>query len=263
MNTGLILLVVTVFTALIFDFLNGFHDAANSIATVVSTRVLSPKLAVVWAAALQLSRRFFPWYRCRQDDWYGDDPARYRYPVCRFGRPGWSHLLGRVTWLLGTAHIFLACSYRRLRRSRDGARRCCMDGGSAGVIIASGWTKTLIFIVVAPVMGFVSGFGLMIAVYWIFQRRSPRRWTNLFRKLQLLSAAAYSLGHGGNDAQKTMGIVAGALYTAGVMTQGRLRRQLGTLALAHHPRRPYWPSRWARISAAGASCTPWVRRSPS
>ncbi len=99
------------------------------------------------------------------------------------------------------------------------ARAAVVHGWRAApsVIIASGWTKTLIFIVVAPVMGFVLGFGMMIAVYWLFQRRSPRQVDKLFRKLQLLSAAAYSLGHGGNDAQKTMGIVAGALYTAGVM----------------------------------------------
>ena len=84
-------------------------------------------------------------------------------------------------------------------------------------LIASGWTKTVIFIVVAPVMGFVLGFGMMVIVYWIFRRQSPRQVDKLFRRLQLLSAAAYSLGHGGNDAQKTMGIVAGALYTAGVM----------------------------------------------
>ncbi len=87
------------------------------------------------------------------------------------------------------------------------------------VIIPHGWTKTLIFIVVAPVMGFVLGFGFMVAISWIFQRRSPRQVDKLFRKLQLLSAAAYSLGHGGNDAQKTMGVVAGALYTAGVLSK--------------------------------------------
>jgi PiT family inorganic phosphate transporter len=88
------------------------------------------------------------------------------------------------------------------------------------VILPGGWTKTLIFIVVAPIMGLVLGFFFMVAIYWIFQRRSPRQVDTLFRKLQLLSAAAYSLGHGGNDAQKTMGIVAGALFTAGVMSKG-------------------------------------------
>jgi PiT family inorganic phosphate transporter len=101
------------------------------------------------------------------------------------------------------------------------ARAAIVQGWAAAprVIIASGWTKTLIFIVVAPLMGFVLGFGLMVAVSWIFQHKSPRQVDGLFRKLQLLSAAAYSLGHGGNDAQKTMGIVAGALYTAGMMSK--------------------------------------------
>jgi len=86
-----------------------------------------------------------------------------------------------------------------------------------GVIITSGWTKTLIFIVIAPIMGFVLGFGMMVAVSWIFRKRSPRQVDNLFRKLQLVSAAAYSLGHGGNDAQKTMGIIAVLLYSQGLL----------------------------------------------
>ncbi len=97
------------------------------------------------------------------------------------------------------------------------------------VIIPGGWTKTLIFIVVAPLMGFVLGFGFMVAVSWIFQHKAPRQVDKLFRKLQLLSAAAYSLGHGGNDAQKTMGIVAGALYTAGVMSNYDLTHNWGHL----------------------------------
>jgi PiT family inorganic phosphate transporter len=95
------------------------------------------------------------------------------------------------------------------------------------VIIGSGWTKTLIFIVVAPIMGLVMGFGMMVAVYWIFQRRSPLQVDGLFRKLQLLSAAAYSLGHGGNDAQKTMGIIAGALYTGGLMSKADIAGNWG------------------------------------
>ena len=101
------------------------------------------------------------------------------------------------------------------------ARAIILHGwrNAPSVIIPGGWTKTLVFIVVAPLMGFVLGFGFMLAISWIFQRKSPRQVDKLFRKLQLLSAAAYSLGHGGNDAQKTMGIVAGALYTAGVMKQ--------------------------------------------
>jgi PiT family inorganic phosphate transporter len=124
-----------------------------------------------------------------------------------------------VTWLLGlptsSSHALIG-GYAGAAM----ARATILHGwrSAPGVIIASGWTKTLIFIVVAPVMGFVIGFGMMVAISWIFQHKTPRQVDKLFRKLQLVSAAFYSLGHGGNDAQKTMGIVAGALYTAGVMS---------------------------------------------
>ncbi len=109
------------------------------------------------------------------------------------------------------------------------ARAAILHGWSNAphVIIPNGWTKTLIFIVLAPVIGFILGFGFMVAISWIFQRRSPRQVDGLFRKLQLLSAAAYSLGHGGNDAQKTMGIVAGALYTAGVLSEHDFKTNWG------------------------------------
>ena len=125
-----------------------------------------------------------------------------------------------VTWLLGlptsSSHALIG-GYAGAAM----ARAAIVHGWNAApaVIIPAGWTKTLIFIVLAPVIGFVLGFGFMVAISWIFQRKSPRQVDSLFRKLQLLSAAAYSLGHGGNDAQKTMGIVAGALYTAGVLSK--------------------------------------------
>ena len=140
-----------------------------------------------------------------------------------------------VTWLLGlptsSSHALIG-GYAGAAM----ARAAILHGWRSAphVIIPGGWTKTLIFIVVAPLMGFVLGFGFMVAISWIFQRKSPRQVDKLFRKLQLLSAAAYSLGHGGNDAQKTMGIVAGrALYRRSDEAE-RLRRQLGALALAHH-----------------------------
>ena len=218
MSTGLILLLVTVFTALVFDFLNGFHDAANSIATVVSTRVLSPKLAVIWAAAFNFLAAFFLGIAVAKTIGTGmirlDIVTQYVVLGGLIGAIFWDI----VTWLLGlptsSSHALIG-GYAGAAM----ARAAVIHGwrSAPSVIIASGWTKTLIFIVVAPVMGFVLGIGMMIAVYWIFRRRSPLQVDKLFRKLQLLSAAAYSLGHGGNDAQKTMGIVAGALYTAGVM----------------------------------------------
>ncbi len=218
MSPGLVLLIVTVFTALVFDFLNGFHDAANSIATVVSTRVLSPRLAVVWAAAFNFLAAFLLGTAVAKT--IGTGMVRLDIVTQYVVLGG---LVGAIIWDLATWLWGLpTSSSHALIGGYAGAamaRAASLNGWRAapGVIIASGWTKTLIFIVVAPLMGLVLGFGLMIAIYWIFQRRSPRQVDKLFRKLQLLSAAAYSLGHGGNDAQKTMGIVAGALYSAGVM----------------------------------------------
>lgn len=216
----MILLIITVVTALIFDFLNGFHDAANSIATVVSTRVLPPKLAVFWAAAFNFLAAFFLGTAVAKTIGKGmiqlDIVTQYVVLAGLTGAIVWDVL----TWLWGlptsSSHALIG-GYAGAAM----ARAAIVRGWRAAphVIIGSGWTKTLIFIVVAPVMGFVLGFVFMVAVYWIFRHKSPRQVDSLFRKLQLLSAAAYSLGHGGNDAQKTMGIVAGALYTAGVMNK--------------------------------------------
>ncbi|MFZ0315009.1 MAG: inorganic phosphate transporter [Candidatus Korobacteraceae bacterium] len=220
MSTGLILLVITVATALVFDFLNGFHDAANSIATVVSTRVLSPKLAVVWAAAFNFLAAFLLGIAVAKTIGAGmireDIVTQYVVLAGLAGAIVWDVL----TWLLGlptsSSHALIG-GYAGAAM----ARATMLRGWRAAphVIVPGGWYKTLIFIVIAPVLGFVLGFGFMVAISWIFQHKSPRQVDSLFRKLQLLSAAAYSLGHGGNDAQKTMGIVAGALYTAGVMTK--------------------------------------------
>ena len=216
----MVLLIVTVLTALTFDFLNGFHDAANSIATVVSTRVLSPRLAVVWAAAFNFLAAFLLGTAVAKTIGKGmielSIVTQYVVLAGLLGAIVWDVL----TWLLGLP----TSSSHALIGGYAGAamgRAVILHGWGAafGVIIPSGWTKTLIFIVVAPIMGFVLGFGLMVAVSWIFHRRAPRQVDKLFRKLQLFSAAAYSLGHGGNDAQKTMGIVAGALYTAGVLSK--------------------------------------------
>ncbi|MGA2687755.1 MAG: inorganic phosphate transporter [Candidatus Korobacteraceae bacterium] len=220
MSPGIILLLITVATALVFDFLNGFHDAANSIATVVSTRVLSPKLAVLWAAAFNFLAAFLLGIAVAKTIGAGmireDIVTQYVVLAGLAGAIVWDV----VTWLLGlptsSSHALIG-GYAGAAM----ARAMILRGWRAApqVIVPGGWYKTLIFIVIAPVLGFVLGFGFMVAISWIFQRKSPRQVDSLFRKLQLLSAAAYSLGHGGNDAQKTMGIVAGALYTAGVMTR--------------------------------------------
>ena len=220
MSSGTWLLISTVILALIFDFLNGFHDAANSIATVVSTRVLSPRLAVLWAALFNFLAAFLLGTAVAKMIVTGmvrlDIVTQYVVIAGLVGAIAWDVF----TWLLGLP----TSSSHALIGGYAGAaiaRAAIVHGwrSAPSIIIPAGWIKTLVFIVVAPMMGLVLGFAFMVAVSWIFQRKSPTQVDTLFRKLQLFSAAAYSLGHGGNDAQKTMGIVAGALYTAGVLSK--------------------------------------------
>jgi PiT family inorganic phosphate transporter len=225
MDTSLLLVILTIVFALTFDFLNGFHDAANSIATVVSTRVLSPRLAVVWAAFFNFVAAFFLGTAVAKTIGQGMIHLELNGTQVVTQYVVMAGLLGASVWDLLTWWWGLPTSSSH-----------ALIGGYAGaaiakagfrVIIGTGWTKTLIFIVVAPVMGFVLGFILMVIVYWLFHRNSPRQVDTWFRKLQLLSAAAYSLGHGGNDAQKTMGIIAGALYTGGLMTKHDIAGEWG------------------------------------
>ena len=220
MKPDLLLLIITIVVALIFDFLNGFHDAANSIATVVSTRVLSPKLAVVWAAFFNFVAAFVLGTAVAKTIGSGmihiEDVTQY---VVITG------LLGAIVWDLLTWWWGLPTSSSH-----------ALIGGLAGaaimrsgwhVIIAEGWYKTLIFIVVAPIMGLVLAFSFMVAIFWLLRDKPPQKIDMWFRKLQLFSAAAYSLGHGGNDAQKTMGIVASALYGAHFLTSAELSGSWG------------------------------------
>lgn len=228
MNTALVLLIITVTTALVFDFLNGFHDAANSIATVVSTRVLSPKLAVAWAAFFNFVAAFVLGTAVAKTIGKGmirlDDVTQYVVIAGLLGAIVWDLL----TWWWGLP----TSSSHALIGGYAGAAmaRATLNHGIAnayGVILPQGWTKTLIFIVVAPVMGLVIALIFSIAGYWLLRKQTPQSVDKWFRKLQLLSAAAYSLGHGGNDAQKTMGIVAGALYTAGLMSRADMAGNWG------------------------------------
>ncbi len=220
MTNDTLLLIVTVLVALAFDFLNGFHDAANSIATVVSTRVLSPKLAVLWAAFFNFVAAFFLGTAVAKT--IGQGMIRVssvtQYVVI-------AGLVGAIVWDLLTWWWGLpTSSSHALIGGYAGA--AIMRSGF-GVIIPSGWSKTLIFILVAPVMGLVLGLSFMVAVFWLLRNKAPQRVDAWFRKLQLLSAAAYSIGHGGNDAQKTMGIVATALYGAKFLTSSELAGSWG------------------------------------
>ena len=230
MHADVLLVLITILVALIFDFVNGFHDSANSIATVVSTRVLSPRLAVVWAALFNFLAAFFLGTAVAKT--IGSGMVRLEYVDQHVVLAG---LFGAIVWDLLTWWWGLpTSSSHALIGGYAGAAmaKAALKYGVAAmpdVIIPHGWTKTLVFIVVAPLMGLVLGFIFMLSVYWIFRRSAPQPVDRLFRRLQLLSAAAYSLGHGANDAQKTMGIIAGALYTGGFMSKSDMVGSWGHL----------------------------------
>jgi PiT family inorganic phosphate transporter len=241
MHADVLLVLITILVALIFDFVNGFHDSANSIATVVSTRVLSPRLAVLWAATFNFLAAFFLGTAVAKTIGSGMIRLEFvdQYVVLAglFGAIAWDLL----TWWWGlptsSSHALIG-GYAGAAMARAALRYGV--AAMPNVIIPHGWTKTLIFIVVAPLMGLVLGFIFMLSVYWIFRRSAPQPVDRLFRRLQLFSAAAYSLGHGANDAQKTMGIIAGALYTGGFMTKQHMVGSWGRL-------------RWPIILAAHAA----------
>jgi inorganic phosphate transporter, PiT family len=227
-HTSPTLVAVTILFALAFDFINGFHDAANSIATVVSTRVLSPRLAVIWAAFFNFVAAFV----------FGTAVAKAISsgiidPKQATGTVILAALIGAIVWNLLTWWWGLPSSSSH-----------ALMGGLAGAGIAHAglqvlvrepkwvlpfigavpglgmkWMQTLAFIILSPLIGMLLGLGLMVAVSWLLKSSTPRRVDKWFRKLQLLSAAAFSLGHGGNDAQKTMGIIAGALLAGGYLDQ--------------------------------------------
>ena len=211
MDSALVAVVGLVLLALIFDFINGFHDAANSIATVVSTRVLSPGKAVLWAAFFNFVAAFFFGTAVAKTVGSGMvDLDIVTYTVIFGG------LIGAIAWNLITWYFGLPTSSSHALFG--GYAGAAVAKAGFGALIASGWTKTLIFIVVAPMIGLVVGLGLMTAIYWIFRNARPARVGGWFRHLQLLSAAAFSLMHGANDAQKTMGIITGVLFTGGYLT---------------------------------------------
>jgi PiT family inorganic phosphate transporter len=200
-----------IFVALVFDYINGFHDAANSIATVVSTRVLSPGIAVVWAAFFNFAAAAVVGTAVATTVGKGMiELSAVTYSVILAG------LIGAISWNLITWYFALPTSSSHALFGGYAGAAVAKAGFSA--IIVSGWTKTLIFIVVAPLIGLTVGLLLMLAILWIFHDTPPARVDGWFRRLQLLSAACYSLMHGANDAQKTMGIISGALFTGGYIT---------------------------------------------
>ena len=215
MTTLMAFVVLFIAIALVFDYINGFHDAANSIATVVSTRVLSPGVAVVWAAFFNFIA--FAVFGTRVAKTVAGDminikaiDEEWRLWVLLCG------VIGAIVWNLITWYYGLPSSSSHALVGGYAGAALAAHGGVSGLFVASGWIKTLSFIVISPLVGLVLGFSLMLAIFWIFRRRSPDRVDRLFRKLQIVSAAMFSLGHGGNDAQKTMGIIAAALVASNV-----------------------------------------------
>ncbi|MBI4668601.1 MAG: inorganic phosphate transporter [Elusimicrobia bacterium] len=201
-------LIALIALALAFDFINGFHDSANSIATVVSTRVLSPRQAVIWAAFFNFIA--FLLFKLHVANTIGKgivDPAIVDTSVIA------ATLLGACIWDLMTWYWGLpTSSSHALIGGFIGA--ALVKVGPQALVLA-GIKKTVIFMVVAPLLGMLAGSILGVISYWLFRRSTPGRVDAIFRKGQLVSAALYSLGHGGNDAQKTMGIIAVLLFSAG------------------------------------------------
>ncbi len=196
-----------VLVAFIFDFINGFHDSANSIATVVSTRVLSPMFAVVWAAFFNFVAAFGFGTAVAKTMGSGLIDISIVDPLVILGG-----LFGAIAWDLITWYAGIPTSSSHAIMGGYGGAAVAKAGVSA--LILGGWVKPLLFVVVAPVFGMVFGLSLMVATAWLFRRATPRSVDTYFRRLQLVSAAAYSLSHGTNDAQKTMGIVVGLLVSS-------------------------------------------------
>jgi len=203
-----VLIVTIIFLALLFDFVNGMNDAANSIATIVSTRVLSPRQAVLWAAFFNFVAAFFFGVHVATTIGKGViDTAIVTPPLIL------STLLGAIIWSYLCTHMGFPISVSHSLVGGLIGTAILQSGLKA--LIWSGLLKILLFIILAPLIGLVLGYGIMLIVYWIVRHRAPRVVDRWFRRLQLVSAALYSLGHGTNDAQKTMGIIAMLLFSTG------------------------------------------------
>ena len=233
--------LVIILVAFAFDFSNGFHDSANSIATVVGTRVLSPLTAVVWAAFFNFVAAFTVGTAVARAIGAGMIDLSIVDPNVILGA-----LLGAVIWNIITWYFGLpSSSSHALIGGYAGA--AVAKAGLDALIWGSKWIQTLAFIVISPVLGLVLGYGLMVAIYWIARRTKPARVENIFRRAQLASAALFSLSHGANDAQKTMGIVVSLL----VASQTAFVGETGWLRHLYLPRADHVPI-WVELGAYAA-----------
>ena len=204
------LLVGLIAVALAFDFLNGLHDAANSIATVVATRVLSPQFAVAWAAFFNFIAFLFIGLHVAETIGKGIIDPLVVDPAVVFGA-----LIGAISWNVLTWYLGLpSSSSHALVGGLVGAG---VSKGGLGAIVASGVIKTSVFIFAAPLLGMAMAILMVLISSWLFKPASARTADTTFRRLQLISSAAYSIGHGANDAQKTMGIIAVLLFSTGYL----------------------------------------------
>lgn len=203
---GLVVLIICI--ALVFDFVNGFHDAANSIATVVATRVLTPVRAVALAAAFNFIAAFFLGTSVASTIGKGFVNTDIVTPYVLL-----AGLIGAVIWNVTTWYVGLPISSSHaLIGGYAGA--AVAKAGLSGLIVGK-WPSTVAFIVLAPLIGLALGYGLMVAVYWIFHKYTPKRMDEFFRHAQIVSASLLSCAHGTNDAQKTMGIITAVLVSGG------------------------------------------------
>ncbi len=232
MDSGVLLVLTIIGIALIFDFINGFHDSANSIATVVSTRVLSPGVAVIWAAFFNFVAAFVVGTAVAKTIGKGlIDPAVVDPRVVLAG------LLGAIVWDLITWYLGLPTSSSHALLGAYGGAAIAKAG--FGALILGGWFLPILFIVISPLLGLTLALGLTIGLSWLLRNQRPGPLDKVFRRLQLVSAALYSLSHGANDAQKTMGIIVGLL----VSTQSLFLHQTGWMSYLHVPtadRIPLW-----------------------
>jgi len=230
--------LAVVFVALIFDFINGFHDSANSIATIVGTRVLSPLAAVIWAAFFNFIAAFVFTTAVAKAIGKGLIDLNIVTPnVILAG------LLGAIVWDLVTwVYGIPSSSSHALIGGYAGA--AIAKAGFAALLWGKKWIETLTFIVVSPLFGMILGFTIMVLLFWIFQKAAPARVNRWFRRGQLVSSAMFSLAHGGNDAQKTMGIIVGLI----VSVEPLLAKETGWLHRFYLPNADHIPL-WVILSA--------------
>ncbi len=206
-----VLVIVIIIIALSFDFLNGMNDAANSIATVVSTKVLTPTQGVAWAAFWNFAAVFIFGVHVAKTIGKGivESHVIDEYVVL-------SALIGAIVWVFTCTHFGLPISVSH--SLIGGLVGPALLIGGTKVLIASGLIKVSLFIFLSPIIGFILGYLIMIATMWVFRKRSPRNVDGIFRVMQLVSSAVFSLGHGSNDAQKTIGIITILLFSTGYLT---------------------------------------------